>query len=241
MAMEAAAKLIENYRPSDEAIALLRQVPTLLLVGISGAGKDTVKAELMKTGRYHHVVSHTTRAPRKNLSVIERDGVDYHYTDMQTVETMLNNHGFIEAKKYSSNIYGTSVGEFRLARDEGKIAVSDIEVQGVEEFMSLAPETVRPVFLLPPSFTVWESRWQQRYGTDHIYHTKDLAQRMDAAIFELEHVIQKSYYYIVVNDELAATVREVDAIARTGERPTDSHEDVIRQMLADMRQRRSAL
>src|SRR5688500_195003 len=114
--MEQVKALLAKYQPSAEAIALLKEVPTLLLVGISGAGKDTVKARLMQTGRYHHVVSHTTRAMRHNDGISEQNGVEYHFTDMPTVITMLKNHGFIEAKQYSSNVYGTSVGEFRLAK-----------------------------------------------------------------------------------------------------------------------------
>ncbi|HEX6258713.1 MAG TPA: hypothetical protein VFZ48_04490 [Candidatus Saccharimonadales bacterium] len=234
--MEQAKTLLANYQPSAEAIALLKEVPTLLLVGISGAGKDTVKALLMKTGRYHHVVSHTTRAMRNNDGVSEQNGVEYHFTDMPTIITMLKNHGFIEAKQYGSNIYGTSVGEFRLAKDEGKIAVSDVEVKGVAELVALSPESVRPVFLLPPSFAVWESRWRQRYGNDHVYHTQDYRERVEAAIFELKHVLQKPYYHLVINDELAATVRVVDEIAQSGG-PTNhsEHTGHIERLLSDMR------
>jgi guanylate kinase len=209
-------KKLENYQPGAQVKQLIAEVPTLLLVGISGVGKDTIKQILLTAGKYHHIVSHTTRSPRKNHGIMEQSGVDYHFIDYKTAENMLDNQGYVEAKRYGNNIYGTSVAEFQMAHDEQKIAVTDLEVQGVEEYMQLAPKSVKPVFILPPNFEEWQRRVIERYGNDHEDHAVDIQRRQDTAKQELEHLLKSDYFYCVVNEDLEDTVKIVDSIAKGG-------------------------
>lgn len=229
--------LIATYQPSDEAVAILAEVPILLLVGISGAGKDTIKKQLLATGEYHKIVTHTTRAPRENDGVMEQNGVEYHFIDKATSLHMLEEKKYIEANRYGSNIYGTSVAEFAQTRDEHKIAVADIDVNGVANFQRLAPESTRPVFLTPPSYAVWRERWMSRYnGTK--YSPEDYASRLETAMREIEHVLSKDYYFIVINDDLGAAVAEVDAIAHNGVQDETKRQQgvaLLSTMLDDMR------
>src|SRR6478752_4458581 len=95
--------LVDDYRISTETVKLVRSTPILLLVGISGAGKDSIKHKLLDTGKYHHIVSHTTRLPRENGGVMEQDGTEYHFVSKQQVTEMLEHGDFVEAKKYGDN------------------------------------------------------------------------------------------------------------------------------------------
>lgn len=216
MIPESLLEILKTYQPSDEATRLVGSVPTLLLVGISGAGKDTINHRLSTTGHYHRIVTHTTRQPRHNHGILETDGVEYHFIDYDTAQHILENHGFIEAKRYSNNVYGSSVAEFQLAHDEGKIALADIDVQGVAEYMQLVPNKVRPVFLLPPDYETWQQRLLSRYGDSHTDHTADLKLRTETAARELEELLAKNYYFILINDDLDEAVRATDDIARSG-------------------------
>lgn len=204
---------LEEYEPNDAAKRVVASVPIVLIVGISGAGKDTVCNELLKLGHYHDIITHTTRKPRINHGVMEQNGVAYHFIDFETAEHMLDNHGYIEAKKYANNIYGTSVAEFQLAHDEQKIALADIEVQGVAEFYKLSPMTVHPIFLLPPSYEEWSARLLSRYS-DPTIHKDDLWLRKQDAQRELAHFLETNYYSAIINDDLEQTVESIDAIAR---------------------------
>lgn len=219
--------LLTQYKPSQEAKDIVSRLKTLFIVGISGAGKDTMQRILLETGKYHHIISHTTRSPRKNHGVLEKDGKEYHFITLQTAEGMLEGQEFIEAKYYSGNIYGTSVNEFAKAKNEKKIAICDIEIQGVAEYKAIAADMIYPVFLLPPSYNVWQQRWEKRYGNDAVDNeAKKL--RMKTAIAEIEHVLHTSYYSIVINDDIDEAVRQVAAIARTGFQ-ADTQYDVGRQ------------
>ena len=130
---------LKDYQVPQEAIELIQKTKVAFLVGVSGAGKDTVMKQLLATGKYHYIVSHTTRKPRENQGILEQNGVDYHFIDLETAETMLDNQAYIEAKMYSGNIYGTSVAEIQQAYADNKVAISDIEVQGVAEYKAVAP------------------------------------------------------------------------------------------------------
>lgn len=219
--MELDERLLQKvaaYKPSSEVLALLEKTPILLLVAISGGGKDTIKAHLLNTGKYHHIVSHTTRAPRMNHGVMEQEGVDYHFIDKAEAERLLDTGAYIEADQYATHIYGTSVSEIKQANREHKIATTDLTIEGAEHYLALSP-SAKVVFLLPPSFDIWMHRLLSRYGGKP--HQHDLYLRMHEAIEEIEHAMRSEQMYIVVNDDLDKTVKLVDEIAH-GE-PVEPH------------------
>lgn len=200
---------LKDYKPSPEATKLIHDTQILLLVGPTGAGKDSLKQKLLDTGEFHHIISHTTRPPRINHGVIEENGKDYHFIDKQTAEKMLDEHAFIEAKVYSDNLYGTSVQEIQQAQTEGKIAMTDIEVQGVAEYKAL-DSSVIAVFLLPPDFETWQQRLQRRYGD--VVDQADYRLRLQTALDELKELLNTDYYVAVINDDLDQTherIREI--------------------------------
>lgn len=192
------------------AAELIRGTRIVFLVGVTGAGKDTVIHQLIKSGDYHRIVSHTTRPPRKNHGVLEQNGIDYHFVDLQTIETMLDGGGFVEAKQFSGNVYGTSVAEIQMAHDEGKIAITEIEVQGVAEYRAVSDQVI-PIFLLPPDFDTWQQRLSQRHG--EAVNPADLAKRLATAKVELQEALDKDYFEYVVNQDLSETITIVDQIA----------------------------
>lgn len=211
---DALAKKLAAYKPDETVKQLIKDTPILLLVGPTGAGKDSLKDELLKTGEYHHIVSHTTRRPRINHGVLEQDGSDYHFIDKAEAERMLSEQGFIEAKLYSGNLYGTSVAEIKAAADEGKTAMTDIEVQGVAEYKALDP-SVMAVFLLPPDFDTWQARLSRRYGD--VVDADDARLRMQTALKELQQLLTTDYYVAVINDDLDTALAEIKTIV-------DSHD-----------------
>jgi guanylate kinase len=210
---------LAQYHPSTATIELIRQTPIVLLVGVSGAGKDSIKHQLLEAGRYHHIVSHTTRQPRENKGVMEQDGREYHFIDLMEAERMLDSGAFVEAKMYSGNIYGTSAAEIQTARDDDKIALTDIEVQGVREYEALQAK-VRPIFVLPPNYEVWQQRLKNRYKESDISPT-DIMRRMQTAGVELHEALSKDYFRFIINDDLDQAVKTADAIAHDDSAGTD--------------------
>lgn len=203
----------------------------VFLVGISGAGKDTIKSRLLVTGEYHDIVSHTTRAPRENRGVLEKDGIDYHFVTMEQIKGMLVRHELVEANLYSNNVYATSTAEFEKAQAENKIPIADIDINGVASYQAIAPKA-RPIFLIPPSYDVWVERWRRRYGDDYASHMDDFERRKQTAIRELEHSLAVPYFYYVINDDLDKTAAAVEAIARTGKQAEEDRDKGRRMVQA---------
>lgn len=48
------------------------------------------------------------------------------------------------------------------------IAVTDVDVQGVDEYKNIS-SSVKAVFVLPPSYEEWISRLKNRYETKETY------------------------------------------------------------------------
>jgi guanylate kinase len=204
-------QLIANYEPSDRAIDLIRNTNITLLVGISGAGKDTIKKQLLTKSDYSDIVSHTTRAPRVNNGIMETPEIDYHFIDEPTARTMLENHDFIEAKFVHNTVYGTSIEELEKASSAHKIAITDIDVQGVAEYKAISPNVVA-IFVIPPSYSVWRERLAQRYESTEAFEA-EWTKRRNSAVSELTHALEVPYYHFVINDSLERAVTVSDEIA----------------------------
>jgi guanylate kinase len=228
MSSSLAAKLA-TYQPSAATVKLIKETPILLLVGPTGAGKDSLKDRLLETDKYHHIISHTTRLPRINHGIIEQDGREYHFIDQATAEKMLDEQSFVEAKIYSGNLYGTSDAEIRAAHDEHKVAMTDIEVQGVAEYKSLDPH-VMAVFLLPPDFKTWQARLRRRYGD--VVDAVDYRLRLQTALVEIEQLLNTDYYVALINDDLDEAFQAVQKITNTNQSPDDSAARAVAKQLA---------
>ena len=202
---------LAEYQPSETTVELVQKTPIVLLVGITGAGKDTVKHKLLESGEYHHIVSHTTRMPRANKGVAEQDGVDYHFVSLEEAHRMASAGEFVEAKFVHGTVYGTSVEEIRKAQADEKIALTDVDVQGVAEYKQIS-ENVIAIFLLPPDYETWQQRFIARYGAEGV-EKGEAERRMQSAVRELEHALHTDYYHFVVNDDLVEAAHTADQIA----------------------------
>ncbi len=226
-------KKLQAYTVPSRAVDLIRSSKIVFLVGITAAGKDTVIGQLLKSGDYHYIVSHTTRLPRYNQSVLEQDGLDYHFVDEAKMAELLDNQELIEAKIVHENIYGTSISEIQEAHDRSEIAISEVDVQGAAEFRAVSA-TVLPIFMLPPSFPVWQERLVKRYGGN--VDLADLHLRMKTAKSELQDALEKDYFEFVINIDLAETIKTVDAIAHgsLSSKKNDKARAVAEQLMADI-------
>lgn len=205
------AKLVTEYVPSRKALDLVSLVKVVFLVGISGAGKDTIKKEILKDPSYYDIISHTTRAPRKNSGQFEVDGEDYHFISEEKAKDMLINQEFIEAKFVHGTVYGTSVDEFEKSKNQSKIAITDIDVQGVSEYKKISQSTVA-IFILTPTYEDWVKRLSKRYETKEDFMT-EWPKRYKSAIDELNHALEVPYYHFVLNDSLEDAIDSVHKIA----------------------------
>lgn len=208
-------QLIARYQITEESIATIQTTPIVLLVGITAAGKDTIQNKVLESGDYHKIITHTTRAPRTNNGILEEDGDNYHFITTERLHDMLVDNQFIEVNRFGDNYYGTSVGEFQAAKQEGKIALGDIDVNGIASFKAISEKNIIPIFIVPPDYATWRQRLDGRYGSQEELE-KELPKRLMAAQYELEHALSVPYFHFMINDDLGRAVRVTDEIAHGG-------------------------
>lgn len=226
---------IATYRPPKTAKALIRDATIALLVGISGAGKDTIKKALLRDPHFHDIVSHTTRAPRHNEGVLERDGVDYHFVSGDVVSDMIDRGEFVEVKHVHDTVYGTSVASVKSASDRG-VAVTDIDVQGVAEYKAVSPGVIA-IFIVPPSYDAWIERLKRRYSSPEEF-TREWPKRRASAIAELTRALELPYYHCVINDDLdraVLAIKDITSQPDTFTRKDDEARLVARDLLQSIR------
>lgn len=198
--------LIKNYQTPPHIKDVIKCGNILLLAGVSGAGKDAIKHKLTENRKYGDIISHTTRPPRANNGTEEENGKDYYFSDITTVANMLENKEFIEAKLVHGTIYGTTLKALQQALKKGT-AVTDIDVQGVDEYKNIA-SSVKAVFILPPNYNEWIKRLKGRYENEEAF-LRDFAKRRETAIKEINLALRSPHYYFVVNDNLEDVIKEI--------------------------------
>lgn len=196
-------QLIENYQAPEAAIETIRHAKIALLVGISGAGKDTIVKALLKQPGFGAIISHTTRQPRQNLGVLELDGQDYHFIDQDTARGMAERGEFVETKFVHGTIYGTSIADVKRASEQG-VAITDLDVQGVAEYKDISDQ-VMAIFIVPPTYDAWIERLKKRYATEAEF-AAEWPKRRESAIKELTNALLVPYYHFIVNDDLDVAV-----------------------------------
>jgi guanylate kinase len=171
----------------------------VVIAGPSGVGKGTVHERVRAALPDAMLsVSVTTRPPRAH----ERDGIDYHFVDLDTFERFVHDGELLEWAEYAGNLYGTPRAPAAEAVAAGKVVVLDIEVQGALQVKERVPDALL-VFLLPPSFEELERRLRTR-GTED-----DTAVEQRLATARMEIATQHEFDVAVVNDDLDRCVAQV--------------------------------
>lgn len=206
---------IQNYKPSDDAIETLRRQRLIIFAGIAGAGKNTIMNELVKTGKYHDIITSTTRAPRENNGVLEQDGIDYHFLTTEQANEKLDAGEYIEVAPVHERVNGLLVSELKNAEAAGKIPIIDVDVQGVKAYKALS-DNVIAIFVVPPTFGEWVERMKGRYESIEEFE-KVWPVRSQSAIMEMEEVLREPYYHFIVNEDLEQAVHSAEKIIAKGD------------------------
>ena len=151
--------------------------------------------------KFSFSVTCTTRPRRPG----EVDGVDYYFVTAPQFLKLRKEGKLLEWAKVHGNYYGTPVKSVMEVLEKGRIPVMTIDVKGARSVKRLFPEAVT-VFLLPPDLKTLVQRLRGRGEPP-----ANVAVRLETARAELR--VASAFDYLVINDKLAETIREVAAIA----------------------------
>ena len=173
----------------------------VVITGPSGVGKTTIINQLLESDPcLKYSASLTSRQPRSG----EVGGADYRFISPEEFQEKIKNDEFVEW----SEVYGEYYG--RLRKDLEELmrcgdALIGIDVQGAVKLQSKYPKGVF-IFMLPRSEAALEAQLRGRKTEDEA----SIKTRLDAALQEMKQA--DDFDYVVVNDKIDKTVKEVQSI-----------------------------
>ena len=177
----------------------------VILSGVSGAGKDTIKKELIKRmENVETLPSFTSRDKREG----DVEGGTYYFVTKPEFEKMIENNEFYEYDIHHNNYYGFPRKRLKEKIDEGKIIVKDIDVNGTENLMRLLKDEIKVVtiFLRVPKEEL-KRRLEARIDKPS---PEEVILRLNR--FDYEESKINIYDYVLKNNDLEKTVQIIMAI-----------------------------
>ena len=171
----------------------------VILSGVAGAGKDTVKRRLMELeDRIVTLPSYTDRPQRAT----DIPGETYKFVSKQEFEDMINNEEFYEYSMHHNHYYGTSKKLLKEKIDSGKIIVKDIDVNGTENLKKLLSQDIKVITIF---LKVEKDELRRRLkNREDKPNEEEIELRLNR--FEYEESKISLYDYMINNNDLEKTV-----------------------------------
>ena len=177
----------------------------VILSGVAGAGKDTIKKELIKRmENVESLPSFTSRPIREG----DIEGQTYNFVSREEFENMIEKQEFYEYDIHHNQYYGTSRKLLNDKIKSGKIIVKDIDVNGTEHLKELLKQDTKvvTVFLRVPKEEL-RKRLEERMDKPS---PAEIVLRLNR--FDYEESKISSYDYVLKNDDLEKTVQIIRTI-----------------------------
>ena len=117
----------------------------------------------------------------------------------------MQNGDFLEWAEFSGNCYGTRKSFIQKSLDRGENIILEIDTQGGLQIKDIMPDAVL-IFIAPPSFEELEQRLRGRKTEGEEVIQERLAQA------NREREASKQYDYVIVNDTISDTVKQLEKI-----------------------------
>jgi len=210
-------KVLKNYRPDSDYLKQLQQLNLVLLLGFSGAGKNTIINYLKQHYDYYFLVSDTTRKPRRNNGLLEADGVDYNFISLKKMLENLKKGNYLEAEIiHDQQVSGISIQQLLNALKVQKRAITDVDLGGAQKILTYKNDSY--LFLvLPPSFEIWMKRLLKR---DQNMTVQELLHRLKTAQKILKAYQKGLNCQIIINVDYHQSAEEINSICQNKIKPT---------------------
>lgn len=177
----------------------------VILSGVAGAGKDTIKKELIKRMKNVESLPSYTSRPQRNGDI---PGQTYNFVSKEKFEEMIKNDEFYEYDIHHNHYYGTSKKLLNEKIKNGKIIVKDIDVNGTEHLIEMLGKDTKivTIFLRVPKEEL-KKRLEERVDKPSM---KEVVLRLNR--FDYEESRISLYDYVLKNNNLDKTVKIIMSI-----------------------------
>ena len=186
------------------ASSTAKSIPVFVITGPSGAGKGTLIKRLVERHPELEVaVSATTRPQRPT----ERNGREYWFLDEAQFVERIDAGEFLEHVTFVGGRYGTLASEIDRIRDEGRVCILELEIDGAIEVQERLEDSV--TLFIAADVPELERRLRAR-DTES---SGEIGDRIALARHQLEQAYR--FRYMVRNDDVE---RATDALSALIER-----------------------
>ena len=177
----------------------------VILSGVAGAGKDTIKKEIVKRmENVKSIPSLTSRAPREG----DIPGETYIFLSKEEFEEKIRNDEIYEYDIHHNHYYGTSKKILNDASKTG-IIIKDIDVNGTQ----ILKETLKDIKIVTIFLRVPKDELRHRLENRIDKPSEgEIILRLNR--FDYEESKINLYDYVLKNDELEKTVNIIEEIIR---------------------------
>ena len=177
----------------------------VILSGVAGAGKDTIKKEIVKRmENVKSIPSLTSRAPREG----DIPGETYIFLSKEEFEEKIRNDEIYEYDIHHNHYYGTSKKILNDASKTG-IIIKDIDVNGTQ----ILKETLKDIKIVTIFLRVPKDELRHRLENRIDKPSEgEIILRLNR--FDYEESKINLYDYVLKNDDLEKTVNIIEEIIR---------------------------
>lgn len=210
---------LEEVRRAEAAVPYKRRGFILVLSSPSGAGKTTLTRMLTQQRELDLTlsISVTTRERRSS----EAEGIHYRFITKKEFERLRETDDLLEWAEVHGNFYGTPREPAEKVLSAGRDMLFDIDWQGTQQVQAKAGMDVVSVFILPPSMQELQTRLERRAEDP----PDVIARRLANARNEIRRWTQ--YDYVLVNDDLEVTFKDLLAIIEAERRKTSRCKEAL--------------
>lgn len=191
--------LLKGYVLHEEVLEMYKKSNFAIIAGPAGAGKDTLRNELIRQypDQYVPILSTTTRPPREG----EVQDLTYHFKEIEEFEDDLHEQQFFMAELvHDQQVSGLDIAEIHKL-ESGQWGLSILITKAEQKLVKIKPD-IKTLFLVPPSVELLMSRMQ----SERVLNDAELSRRLHAASLEIEDALTAEHYYCLISDTVENVV-----------------------------------
>ena len=177
----------------------------VILVGVSGSGKDTIKKELLKKyNEFGTLPSITTRLKRVN----EIEGENYYYISKKEFEKRIDDNEFYEFSYHHNNYYGTSKKTLDEKLKEYKAIIKDVDVNGAKALVDILSKRTKVLTIF---LNIDKEEMKRRLlNREDNLSREEIYLRAERFDYEVSKIYQ--FDYMIKNNNLEKTLEIIEKI-----------------------------
>ena len=174
----------------------------VILSGVSGAGKDTIKKEIISQMDIVESIPSVTSRPIREGDI---PGETYFFVSDEEFKKMIDNNELYEFDIHHNHYYGVPKKQLNDKINKGKVVIKDVDVNGTENLVKILKQNMKviTIFLKVPKEEL-RKRLEERVDRPS---KEEINLRLSR--LEYEESKMENYDYVIENINKDETIQKI--------------------------------